>query len=75
MMGFISDVLEQINWGIQMSADMVKDNLHNTGLKPSAKIDLMERIADCYSKEEQPGDASKWFEMAAKAVLDSSDCP
>ena len=76
MMGFISDALEQIKLGqYKSAADILKDNLQDPGLKPSAKIDLMEWIADCYSKEEEPGEASKWFEMAAKAVWILQTCP
>ena len=73
-MGFISDALEQIKLGQYKSAAVIlEENLQDAGLKPSAKTDLMEWIADCYSKEEEPGEASKWFESAAKAILDSTD--
>ena len=75
-MGFISDALEQIRLGQYKSAAVIlKENLQDAGLKPSAKIDLMEWIADCYSKDEEPGEATKWFENAAKALLESSDIP
>ena len=76
-MGFISDALEQIKLGqVKSAAVILEENLQDAGLKPSARFfDLMEWIADCYSKEEEPGEASKWFESAAKAVLDSTDMP
>jgi len=28
-----------------------------------------------YSKDEEPGEASKWFENAARAILESPDIP
>ncbi|HVB12299.1 MAG TPA: hypothetical protein VNE86_04140 [Nitrososphaerales archaeon] len=75
-MGFISDVLEQIKLGQYKSAAIIlEENLQDPTLKPSAKIDIMEWIADCYSKAEEPGEASKWFENAARAILESPDIP
>ncbi|MHB1869114.1 MAG: hypothetical protein ACYCPP_09245 [Nitrososphaerales archaeon] len=75
-MGFISEALEQIKLGQYKSAAVIlKENLRDPTLKASPKIDLMEWIADCYSKEEEPGKASKWFENAARAILESRDIP
>jgi hypothetical protein len=75
-LGFISDALEQIKLGQYKNAAVIlRENLEDPGLKPSAKIDLMEWIADCYSKEDEPGEASKWFENAARASLESKEIP
>jgi hypothetical protein len=75
-MGFISDALEQIKLKrYKSAATILEQNLNNQGLKPSARVELMEWTADCYSKEGEPEMASKWFESAARAALEARDIP
>ena len=55
------------------AAGILIDNLGDPTLKPTAKIDLMEWIADCHSKAEDEVEAAKWFERAGKSWLESKD--
>jgi tetratricopeptide (TPR) repeat protein len=75
-LGFVTEALEQIRLGqYARAAEILKENLQDSTLKPSARIDLMEWIADCYSKEEEYAEATNWFETAANAVLEFSEIP
>lgn len=75
-MGFVSDALEQIRLKqYKSAASIIEQNLNNQGLKPSARVELMEWTADCYAKGSEPETAAKWFENAAKAALDARDIP
>lgn len=71
-MGFVTEAMEQIKLGgYKRAAEILKENLSDPSIKGSSKLDLMEWIADCYSKEEEFLESSHWYESAAKASLEA----
>ena len=73
-MGFVGQALWLIKQHqFDSAAKMLEAHLNDKDLKHSSKSSIMSWIGECYFKAEDRSKAGKWYEMAGRTALESSE--
>lgn len=73
-MGFVGQALWLIKQRqFDSAAKMLEAHLNDKDLKHSSKSSIMSWIGECYFKSEDRSRAGKWYEMAGRTALESSE--